>query len=67
MLDNVIKLYRNNPSVPSEHPFRVQLEDECAIDAGGVARDNDLWILVCCCYANFRRRIVIDSSCPPPC
>ena len=39
MFDDVIKLYRNNPSVLSEHPFRVQFEDECAIDAGGVARD----------------------------
>lgn len=67
MFDDVIKLYRNNPSVLSEHPFRVQFEEECAIDAGGSSgQGHVLWILVCCCYANFRWRVVIDSSCPSP-
>lgn len=36
---NVLDLYRNNPRIFTEYPFRVKFVDEMAIDAGGVSRD----------------------------
>ena len=35
----VLNLYRNNPQIISEYPFRAKFVDEKAVDIGGVSRD----------------------------
>lgn len=39
LFNDLIEMYRSNPSIVKESPFQVKFRDEQVIDTGGVARD----------------------------